>query len=144
MTTLAEELVIRATLCLEAVGFAAKAEMQHIIDEEDIIETGTLRDSIEAHDVTFHGTHATLKLACRAVNDRGRHYASFQDTGTGVYAGNGPIVHPTAYFHFFWRRMGGAETWLQEVQGTPPTHFWSDGIEAIDLHIFREAWNAVV
>lgn len=133
---LAEALLERAVGCMLAVGELAVEEIQQNIVSKDLLETGRMLTSVEGSEVSFTPTKATVQIRVRAP------YASFQDEGTGVYAGGAPIVHPTGYFHFFWRREGGAETWLQEVQGTPKTQFFSDVIDDLASHRIREVWDA--
>lgn len=52
-------------------------------------------------------------------------YSSFQDVGTGVYIGEGPIT-PTdsPVLVFFWKKTGKVE-FRRSVLGTPPTNWWT-------------------
>ncbi len=55
-------------------------------------------------------------------------YASWQNEGTGIYAGGGRIYPTNAKaLHFYWRKMGVTVTFAS-VAGTPATHWWDNAI----------------
>lgn len=130
---LAEELIGKVIETLIATGIEAEAEIKSNILDSDIIDSRSMFDSVIANEVTFDGTKARLRLAVPV-----RH-ASFQDEGTGVYAGGGPIE---GWVTFNWRRQGGVRTSLPRVQGTPKTQFFTKALDAVEHVILPAVWNA--
>ena len=94
------------------------------------VDTGHMRASVRS-EVTTRGLVITGRVWSPLE------YAKYQEMGTGVYAGNGPIKG-NPYLAFKPKKGGPARKGqklskkglvvVTEVKGTPPTHWLSDAL----------------
>lgn len=104
-------------------------------------DNGALRASITSS-VVSRGEKIVGRVASPLA------YARYQELGTGIYAGKGPIKPKTGkYLVFRPKTMGPARAgkpgkrglvFAREVKGTPPTHFLENSLrEAVPWPVRR-------
>lgn len=69
-------------------------------------------------------------------------YAPYQEFGTGIYAGHGPIT-PKRGKVLAWR-SGGAWHFARSVRGVKPTHFFKNAIEFSQADIGHYVEQALI
>lgn len=94
-------------------------------------DNGALRSSITSS-VSSRGE----KIVGRVLSPL--HYARYQESGTGIYAGRGPIRPKRARMLAFTPKGSSQVVFAREVRGTPATHFLENSLrQAVPWPVHR-------
>lgn len=108
----------------------AAGTIAHLVQGDAPVRTGALRDSVTVTEPAVDGDQFEVTIATPLE------YASWQNSGTGVWGPTGSPIRPVRARYLRWMGPEGPIFRLQ-VAGTPPTWFWNE-------HVNPDSWTAAI